>query len=189
MRPGRLSLRAAVLLLALTALASAGCVYAPRDIQHYSWETPRVIVLGATPWVTVDGAPANLATGRGGEILFERRGGRDFSQLRCAFSHHWREPGRPEADYLRLGIALILPTFPTDSPCGFTAAVGPTLNHLSVDGPGDRFGIGLSLSPELWLSIRGHCTRALGCTAEGWVSTAGDLIGSLAPYLRFGFSF
>jgi len=173
-------LRAALLLLA--ALTSAGCG---------DFEGP---FLGVQPYTVVGGAPTKLGPGWGVEAgrLYHFGDYADALSLRYAWSHHEGEPGWPDAEYFRLGGQVgrsFTKSFSSTSLMGFSASAGGGYYQILTDGPGDRGGPGVMVEPELWFIIRDSTRISLGCTAEGWVSMDGDLIGSLSPFLRFGIAF
>jgi len=161
--------------------------------------------LSVQPYTIISGAPTALRPGWGGEaawvVQFSHRldeGYPFYGELvRLAWSHHEGKPGWPDAEYLRLGAAVGLVRLPigvlSDEGHRWITGVGflcgLSYHQILTDGPGDRGGLGLLLEPELQFFLRKRARLSLGCTAEGWVSTEGDLIGSLSPYLRIGFLF
>ncbi len=182
--------RLAGLLLALALPLASGC-----------WVWPTV---GAQPYTIITGAPVRLKPGFGGEVslvmAIEEYG--VYGHLgRFSWTHHEGRNGGSSAEYLRLGASVGVATSghlepwvdigmkkrPWANGAGW-ALMAAWHQILVNDGPGDRGGPGLSFELAAWLGRkRGRFT--LGCTAEGWVSTEGDLIGALAPYVRFGFTF
>jgi len=139
-------------------------------------------------YTTLSGTETRLETGWGAEVALTRHAGPfDWQTARFAWSHHEGEPGWPAAEYLRLGTALGISL--NDETMGFVFLGGLAYNQLFVDGPGDVGGPGLTLEWEFFFTARERIRISLGCTAEGWVSWEGDLIGSLSPYIRFGVKF
>ncbi len=175
--------------LLVLALPLAGCGYFRENIF---WPS-----LAAQPYTVISGAPVRLEPGWGVEAnltmqVVETNWLLYGHLARFACSHHESAPGRPEAVYVRLGTAggITVSTDGSNDPVvGVGLLVGAGYYQLLVDGPGDRGGPGLSLEPEFWLVFRRRCRLSVGCSFDGWVSMDGDLIGSLSPFLRFGFSF
>jgi len=189
MRPGRLSLRALLLALALALPLASGC-----DIRESIWGP----TVGAQPYTIISGAPVRLKPGFGGEVslLTIPEDSTVYPHLgRLSWTHHEGRDGGSSAEYLRLGASVGMAvrgrTYPEGNTWanGFGWAIGVNWHQLLVnDGPGDRGGPGLSLGLEAWFS-RERGRFSFGCTAEGWVSTEGDLIGALSPYLQIGIGF
>ncbi len=178
-------------LLLPVLLLLAGCSPDPDPDRWFS--------LGVQPCTVIGGAPTKPGPGWGVEGRLAWLNPADWmsssvmSPFRLAWSHHEGEPGWPDAEYLRLGAAFGVSSSRdlggVESSHGVTLTVGAAYYQLLVDGPGDRGGPGLLIEPEYWIAIEGRVKFSLGCTVEGWVSWQGDFIGSLSPYLRFGFAF
>jgi len=179
--------RLACFLLVLALPLTSGC-----DV----WTT-----VGAQPYTIISGAPVGLKPGFGGEVslgMAEESLGIYGHFGRVSWTHHEGRNGGSSAEYLRLGAAFGIATSGHLEPGkngkgpwanGVGWAVAAAWHQLLVnDGPGSRGGPGLSFELAAWFS-RKHGRLTLGLTTEGWVSTEGDFIGAIAPYIRFGFTF
>jgi len=179
-----------LLLLALALSLASGC-----HIRESLWGW----TVGAQPYTKISGAPVRLKPGFGGEVSLLAIGEDSTVYIhlgRFFWTHHEGRNGGPSAEYLRLGTSVGMTAYGQLYPEGrktWANGVGVVMTAawhqlLVNNGHGSRGGPGLSLGREAWFG-RERCRFSFGCTAEGWVSTVGDFIGALSPYLQIGIGF
>jgi len=164
-------------------------------------EPNSTLTISCLPYVAVGGMSQKIKPGFGVKlgyglfsVVSEDNEGSLGVQGHLAWSHHGAAPGRPEADYFRLGAAMTFPGYWTGKQStpvrlGFDAEVGLTLHYLGVDGPGDVVGLGPSGSAALRLRLGRQAYLTAGLELDFWLNTEGDLAATFAPFARFGVRF
>ncbi len=188
----RRTLPVLAVLATLAMLAGGGC------------RMRRLVTTAYLPYVAVGGTPRKIKPGSGAVIgggvhlswLAERRGEAPEVGGELAWSHHEAAPGRPEADYFRLGAKATFTRYWGEkywgeAPVAFGGdfSFGLKLHYLMVDGPGDVAGIGPSGSAALHLRLGREAYLAAGVDLDLWLSTEGGLAATFAPFVRFGMRF
>ncbi len=179
-------------LLIFAAAAVAGCGPKKRRNVFAS--------VSLLPHVALDGAPRKVEPGYGIEldILFREDYGFDamaWGGVNFAWSHHEAVPGRPEAEYFRLGADImslaVCWTGESESRVrlGGEVTFGMKLHYLVTDGPGDIGGIGPSINGALFLKLGRRAFLSVGLDLDLWVAIDGSPVGVCAPFARFGVQF
>ncbi len=184
-------------LFLFSGLLLAGCGLGPERADCHT------LTVSYLPYVAIEGVSRKLEAGSGVElgsgssnVVNEEKEGAWGVRYFLAWSRHNAAPGRPEADYFRTGVAMTFSGYywtgkqSTPVRLGFDAEVGLTFHDLVVDGPGDDVtGLGPSGSVALRLKLGRRAFLAAGVDLNLWVITDWDLVGTIAPFARFGVQF